>query len=138
MITNIIEFQVEFGETDTAGIVFYPNYFRWFDRATHTWLNTIGLEHSELIEKYHYAQPVTECGCQFVRPLRYNDPVKIETRLIELKESLFRIEHLVYSRGQLVGSGYEVRVWITTDVMDEQGRLKMVTIPAEMAEKLKS
>jgi acyl-CoA thioester hydrolase len=137
MIANCIEFPVEFGETDTAGIVFYPNYFRWFDRATHTLLNITGLTHRELLEKYHYAQPVIECGCQFVRPLRYNDPVKIESRLVEVREHLFRVEHVVYSRDCLVGSGYEVRAWIKTDETDEQGRLKVISIPPDMAEKLR-
>jgi acyl-CoA thioesterase FadM len=29
---------VEWGDTDAAGIVFYPNYYRWFDRAAHALL----------------------------------------------------------------------------------------------------
>jgi acyl-CoA thioesterase FadM len=33
-----IEIQISFGHCDAAGIVFYPNYFRWFDRCFHTFL----------------------------------------------------------------------------------------------------
>jgi acyl-CoA thioesterase FadM len=33
-----IDVQISFGHCDAAGIVFYPNYFRWFDRCFHTYL----------------------------------------------------------------------------------------------------
>ncbi|SPF79338.1 acyl-CoA thioesterase [Pseudoprimorskyibacter insulae] len=33
-----IDVQISFGHCDAAGIVFYPNYFRWFDRCFHTFL----------------------------------------------------------------------------------------------------
>ena len=29
---------VSFGDCDPAGIVFYPNFFRWFDRCFHHFL----------------------------------------------------------------------------------------------------
>lgn len=35
-----IDVQISFGHCDAAGIVFYPNYFRWFDRCFHTFLLT--------------------------------------------------------------------------------------------------
>ncbi len=38
-----MDIQISFGHCDPAGIVFYPNYFRWFDRCFHTYLqNTAG------------------------------------------------------------------------------------------------
>ncbi|ANP90930.1 hypothetical protein BMW22_27065 (plasmid) [Rhizobium leguminosarum] len=30
--------KVKFGDCDAAGIVFYPNYFAWFDPTFHSWL----------------------------------------------------------------------------------------------------
>lgn len=33
-----IDVQISFGHCDAAGIVFYPNFFRWFDRCFHTFL----------------------------------------------------------------------------------------------------
>ena len=33
-----MDIQISFGHCDPAGIVFYPNYFRWFDRCFHTYL----------------------------------------------------------------------------------------------------
>lgn len=137
MAKNIIEFSVEWGESDTAGIVFYPNYFRWFDRATHTLLKSIGLPVTELQEKYNFAQPIIDTGCRFFSPLRYDDDVRIESVVVEVRERTFRIEHKVYKGETLVGNGFEARAWIRTDQIGEDGKLKAVAIPPGIVEKLK-
>ena len=31
-------FKVRWGDTDAAGIVFYPNFYKWMDEATHEFL----------------------------------------------------------------------------------------------------
>jgi 4-hydroxybenzoyl-CoA thioesterase len=33
--SNTIQLHVKFGDCDPAGIVFYPNYFRWMDSVLH-------------------------------------------------------------------------------------------------------
>lgn len=32
---NETKFQIQWGDTDRAGIVYYPNYYKWFDLAGH-------------------------------------------------------------------------------------------------------
>lgn len=137
MPTSNIEFEIEFGESDVAGIVFYPNYFRWFDRATHHFLETIGWPHPVLLEDFHYAQPVIDCGCTFIRPLCYGDTVRIETSIKEVGETTFKAEHHVFHNKELVGSGFETRVWVKTNEAGNDGHLKVVPIPAVIAEKFK-
>lgn len=137
MPKSTIEVEIEFGETDAAGIVFYPNYFRWFDHGTHHLLGTIGLPHTELLEKFRYAQPVIDCGCIFTRPLRYGDKVQIETIISEVNETTFKLNQLVFRNYELVGSGYETRTWVKIDETGPDGRLKVIPIPPDMAEKLK-
>ncbi|MEI7555366.1 thioesterase family protein [Candidatus Chlorohelix sp.] len=135
---NTIELRVDLGDTDARGVVFYPNYFRWFDRATHELLRAVGLTHSQLLEHYGLAQPVVECGCHFIRPLRYDDIVRIESEVVDLKEKTFKLEHHLFKEGVLVGSGYELRIWIKMEDPDDVGKLKSVSIPEEMAKLLKA
>lgn len=33
MIRNSVDIVVEWGDCNPAGIVFYPNYFRWFNHG---------------------------------------------------------------------------------------------------------
>ena len=135
MAKNITEFNIEWGETDAAGIVFYPNYFRWFDRATHTLFKSIGLPISELTTKYGYAHPIVDSGCRFFSPLRYDDQVRLETTVVEVRERTFKLEHQVFKQDQLVGSGYEVRAWVKNE---GEGKIKAIPIPPDMSEKLKA
>lgn len=138
MKTHIIEFQVEMEDTNSEGVVFYPNYFRWFDRGTNAFLKSVGLNHSQLLNQYHYAHPVIDCGCQFIHTLRYDDPVRIETTLDEFQERVFRLNHVIYSGDLLVASGYEVRTWVKLDQPEENHRFIAASIPRELSDKLKS
>jgi acyl-CoA thioester hydrolase len=121
-----------------AGIVFYPNYFRWFDRATHEFLREVGLPFDLLIHHYHFATPLIDVGCRFYAPLRYNDAIRQETSLVELRVKSFKLEHLLYKGENLVGKGHEVHGWCIWDDNMEPDKLQAVPIPPEMAEKLKS
>ncbi len=137
MVNNVREFKVELGETDSAGLVYYPNYFRWFDRATRDWLRVTGLTPKEMLGKFHFEQPVVDCGCHFYGPLRYDDSVRIETAVTLVEHKTFRLEHNVYSEGNLIASAYEVRTWIEIDNPFEEGKLNSVDIPRFFAEILK-
>jgi acyl-CoA thioesterase FadM len=68
MFSNITQFRVEWGETDTAGIIFYPNYYRWFDRSSHALFRAAGMPISELI-KLGFVHPILETGARFLQPL---------------------------------------------------------------------
>ena len=136
MFKNTIQFRVEWGETDTAGIIFYPNYYRWFDRGTHELFRAAGMPISQLLQE-GYAQPIIECGCRFAEPLYYDDLVTLESSISEVRNRTFRLEHTV-RRGEIVtGSGFEVRAWIKLGEKDANGRLAAIAIPTEYAEKLK-
>jgi acyl-CoA thioester hydrolase len=132
-----IEFEIEFGETDAAGVVFYPNYFRWFDRATHHLLATLGWPQNVLLDDFHLSQPVIDCGCTFTKPLRYGDIVRIETSIVNVGETTFKVEQHIFHDNELVGSGFETRVWVKTNEAGSDGRLKVVPIPDVIAEKFK-
>src|SRR5512139_1297408 len=43
---------VHWGDTDPARIVFYPNYFAWFDESTRLFWDSVGLDWDTLGKKY--------------------------------------------------------------------------------------
>jgi acyl-CoA thioester hydrolase len=138
MSHNICEFKVELGDTDSAGLVYYPNYFRWFDRAARDCLRVTGLTPREMLGKFHYDQPVVNCACNFYAPLRYDDTVRVETEVTGVLNKTFRLEHKVYCEGKLVATGYEIRAWVEIDNPLEEGKLNSVEIPYHFAEILRA
>ena len=43
---------VHWGDTDPAKIVFYPNYFAWFDESTRLFFDSVGLDWDNLMARH--------------------------------------------------------------------------------------
>lgn len=110
--------RVEWGETDAAGIVFYPNFYRWFDQATHELFRSLG---SSVLD--HLAQgfviPLIETGARFHAALAYDDLIEIVSSVPEVRSRAFVVEHRVMRGETLVCEGRELRVWA---VLGSDGR----------------
>ncbi|MDR4946789.1 acyl-CoA thioesterase [Neobacillus cucumis] len=104
-------FQVRWGDTDAAGIVFYPNFYKWMDDATHNYLAIIGYPSSKLFAEHQIGVPLLEANCMFKRPLLFEDQVVVESFVEELRNKVFKIKHEFKKEGQMVAEGYEVRAW---------------------------
>ena len=48
MRRHVSERRVEFADCDSAGIVFYPNYYVWFDRAAERLFMSVGLSYHNM------------------------------------------------------------------------------------------
>lgn len=105
--------QVQWGETDAAGIVFYPNYFRWFDIGTHDLLRDLGIPLVEILRR-GFVVPIIEAGGRFRAPLAYEDEVRIRSSVTELRTRAFRVDHDLTRGDETVCEGYEVRMWVRT------------------------
>jgi 4-hydroxybenzoyl-CoA thioesterase len=123
--------KVHWGDTDPAGIVYYPNFYKWMDEATHELFSAIGHPTEELFNA-NIAFPLLETHCQFKRPVFYNTELVVKTEIEFIKEKVFKLVHQFYCDGQMTGEGYEVRAWSST----AGERLKAVPIPQEIKDKL--
>ncbi|GAC1444056.1 MAG: acyl-CoA thioesterase [Chloroflexota bacterium] len=103
--------QIEWGETDAASIVYYPNYYRWFDNATHELLRAAGHPVEHLLST-GCATPLIESHARFRGPLFYGDTIEVRSVVAEVRTRGYRIEHIIIRDGTLVGDGHEVRVWV--------------------------
>ena len=102
--------RVQWGETDAGGIVFYPNYFRWFDQGTHDLFRELGCPISGILER-GFIVPIVEAHGRFMAALAYEDELSITSTCAEVRTRAFRIEHRVSRRQERVCEGYEVRIW---------------------------
>ena len=70
--------RVRYAETDRMGVVYYANYFVWFEVARADLLRTLGWTYREMEEAGVFL-PVIEAQCEFRRPARYDDEVAVQT-----------------------------------------------------------
>jgi acyl-CoA thioester hydrolase len=84
--------QVEFSETDMAGIMHFSNFFRFMEAAEHAFFRSMGFS----IHTKGFAEPLgwprVHADCDFRYPLRFEDTVEIHLRVREKRE-----KSLVYS-----------------------------------------
>lgn len=131
MSSNSLQYYVQWGDTDAAGIVFYPNYFRWFDHAALEFLRSIGWPLETLKSQFQVVAPIIEAGCRFQKPLRYHDLLTIETVVTDVRTRSFRLEHRVSRGNEITGVGYEVRGMARIPANDGSP-LELVVIPEEV------
>ena len=127
-------FTIEWGDCDEAGIVFYPNYFYWFDCTYQRWLRKHGLSQRELRRRFKSVTPLIDVGAQFVGPARYDDELLVRANVSEWRERRFQIEYRLTKGGVPVATGFEKRAWAT---LNETGELRGASVPVEFKELLK-
>ena len=133
MFSNTRTTRVEWGDCDPAGIIFYVRYFDFFDVSTTMLLeHALGMKKIEYLKAYDFmGHPLAETRAKFRLPTRFGDDVSIETRLVDIGRSSFKLDHRLILAGALAVEGAETRVWVGRDPMDP-ARMQSRPIPAEV------
>lgn len=137
MLVNTRNVEIEFGDCDPAGIVYYPNYFRMFDAST-AYLFEAALGMKKIAWTRHFGIvgiPMVDTGAKFSRPSRFGDVVTIESTITELRRSSFVVGHKLFSGGDLAIEANEIRVWAGVDPDNPDG-IKSRPIPPEVVQAL--
>lgn len=131
------ELEIAFGDCDPAGIVFYPNYFRFFDASTAMlFAAALGMKQAEWAARYDVVGiPMVDTRSSFKRPSRFGDVVRIDTEVIACRRSSFDVRHQLFNGGQLAVEGRETRVWVGRDP-DSPGGIRAKPLPAEVLQAL--
>jgi YbgC/YbaW family acyl-CoA thioester hydrolase len=132
-LQTILRTRVRFGETDAAGIVFYPTFFNWFDSGTHGLLRTGDAPNRDERGAPKFPLPVVECGATFLAPLQFDEEIEIVSTVAAMGESSLRVEHEVRTlAGKTCVRGFEQRVFVSF----QNGRPAKAPIPAELRARL--
>ena len=68
MIETKISLNIGWGDCDPARIVFYPNYFRWFDQSTHKLFEFAGIAMGDLLDQHGGILPIVDVQASFKAP----------------------------------------------------------------------
>ena len=132
MFRNSIEITVEWGDCDPAGIVFYPNYFRWFNQGAHALFGAAGMPFHEMIEERGIAGvPMLDTRASFRAPIRFGEVITLTSRIDEWRNKSFTVAHEVHKGGQLCAEGRDIRAWVVHDDKAPNG-IRAVTIPDDV------
>lgn len=103
--------EVQWGDCDPAGIIFYPTYFRWFDAATWAFFAGAGYT-AKRMRAEHRSMPLVAAECQFARPAEQADRCEVRSRIVRFGGKSFVVAHeVVRDDGTVLARGTETRVW---------------------------
>ena len=132
-MTFYYPFQVRWGDTDAAGIVFYPNFYKWMNESTHEYFTALGYSSSKLFAEEKIGMPLLETHCVHKSPLFFEDKVVLHTSVTEVRNKVFKMSHRFFVEDRLVAEGYDIRAWTCF-----KGKPKAVPIPDVLRDKMLS
>ena len=89
MKCNEINVRVRYQETDQMGIVYYSNYFVYFEMGRIEFLRSVGISYAE-IEKENVFLAVADAHCKYRSPAVFDDLLVVKTCISMMK--LARVE----------------------------------------------
>jgi len=92
-----MEIKVYYEDTDCGGVVYYANYFKYFERARTEYLETHGLSVSSL-HRQGLVFVVTEANACYKSPARYGEVLVIDTTISAPRKSLLKFTHTIRER----------------------------------------
>jgi acyl-CoA thioester hydrolase len=72
------QLRVRYAETDKMGVVYYANYFVWFEVARTDLLRSLGWSYRDM-ELAGVSLPVIDAQCTYHRSMRYDDELEVRT-----------------------------------------------------------
>ena len=76
---SISRVRVRYAETDKMGVVYYANYFVWFEVGRTDLLREAGWNYRDM-ETEGFGLPVIDAQCTYRGSARYDDEIEVRTR----------------------------------------------------------
>lgn len=78
---SISELRVRYAETDQMGVVYHANYLVWCEVGRTDFIRALGRSYADL-EAAGVLLAVSDVTMRFHAPARYDDPIRVHTRLM--------------------------------------------------------
>ena len=104
--------RVRYAETDKMSIVYYANYFIYFEIGRVEYMRQRGMDYRQMELEDDAFTVVAEAKCRYRRPARYDDPLRIRTRVTSVKSRVitFGYEILHDETKELLVAGETIHV----------------------------
>jgi len=101
--------RVRYAETDKMGVVYYANYFVWFEVARTDLLRESGWNYRDM-ESDGFSLPVIEARCAYAQSAKYDDELEVRTtgEMLSPVRVQFNYEIVRASDGATLATGHTV------------------------------
>jgi acyl-CoA thioester hydrolase len=130
-VEHTAKIRVRFAETDAMQVVYYAEYFVWFEVARTELFRAMGMPYTVISRKRGFHTPVVQAHADYKSSARYDDEVAVRVWASKVGRSSLRLDYEATKlpRGELLCTGHTVHV-----LLGEDGKPKK--IPADIRERL--
>jgi acyl-CoA thioester hydrolase len=115
--THNLPIRIYYEDTDVGGIVYYANYLKFAERARTEMLRLVGVNQSEMANRYGLVFAVRACTVEFLRPARLDDLIEVRSRLVKLAAATISAAQAVWR-----GSDELARIDLRVACIRQNGR----------------
>jgi len=113
--------RVRYAETDQMGVVYYGNYYLWFEVGRVELCRQLGFEYKRMESEDDSFIVVAESSCRYRKPAKFDDVLRIRTRVAEAQRRTIRFAYEIIrdDTNELLANGETFHV-----ICDRLGRPK--------------
>jgi len=116
-----MDYRVPYADTDQMGVVYYGNYFTYFERIRNEYLRDKGWTYKE-IEAAGILLPVVETKSNYKSSAKYDDLLTIKGSCEPVKSTRLIFHCQVFRGEELLNEGYTIHVCLDAAT----GRVKKI------------
>ncbi len=104
--------RVRYAETDQMGVVYYGNYFTWFEIGRVELCRQLGFEYKRMEMEDDSFIVVADAHCRYKRPARFDDVLTIRTKIAQSQRRTVRFDYEILNQasGELLATGDTLHV----------------------------
>lgn len=122
--------RVYYEDTDAAGVVFYANYLKFFERARTEWLRALGFQQTSLSEEYQGLSVVKRLAVEYHAPALLDDALRVTVKIEKIGRASLALSQQVWREERLLVSATVTICWV------DSKHWRPVPLPVKMRERI--
>jgi len=121
-------FRVHWVDTDTAGVMHFSNFFRYFEACEEEFYRSLSLPITEIRDRFGILLPRVEVDCHYKAACRFGELIDVTLKVREVQEKtiIYDFQIMRQSDGKLAAEGFVKCIAVNSE-------WKAVPLPAEVA-----
>src|SRR5579875_3214436 len=127
----VTELPVRWSDCDPARVVFYPNYFAYFEQAMVEWLSSRGASWNSLMRDQGLFFPRVEAHARYIAPASFEDRVRVALRVEDVTRKVVTVGWVMQRLRdeRTIAEGY-VKFAVIQPQLGDEGDPRAIELPA--------
>lgn len=121
-------FRVHWVDTDTAGVMHFSNFFRYFEACEEEFYRSLPLPLTKIRDRFGVLLPRVEVHCQYKAACRFDELIDVTLKVREVQEKtiIYDFQIMRQSDGKLAAEGFVKCIAVNSE-------WKAVPLPTEVS-----